>query len=89
MNPLLLKANMDGTLDVFLHGKKQSRDRADYYFFHRNELMREILSDFNELREKYDIICIEGAGSPAEPNLQQRDIANMGLASGKLMRRFC
>lgn len=80
MNPLLLKANMDGTLDVFLHGKKQSRDRADYYFFHRNELMREILSDFNELREKYDIICIEGAGSPAEPNLQQRDIANMGLA---------
>lgn len=80
MNPLLLKSKDNGELTVYLHGRPLEKEQAAYYFTHRQELLREIIRDFNRLRETCDIICIEGAGSPAEPNLQERDVANMGFA---------
>ena len=53
---------------------------AREYFAYKKQLIPEILSAYNILAAKHDIIVIEGAGSPAEINLKQDDIVNMGLA---------
>lgn len=50
------------------------------YFRKKKEYIPAILEAYHKLDEKYDVIVIEGAGSPAEINLKQNDIVNMGLA---------
>jgi len=80
MNPILLKPTTDTGSQVILNGKAVGNMSAREYFKHRKELIPEIMSSYNKLSKKYDIIVIEGAGSPAELNLKKDDIVNMGMA---------
>ena len=54
--------------------------QATEYYTHKEELVPHIVKAYNQLADEYDIIVIEGAGSPAEINLRDQDIVNMGLA---------
>jgi adenosylcobyric acid synthase len=80
MNPVLLKPNTDIGAQVIVHGKVKANLDARAYHDHKPELMEAVLSSHRRLQEKYDMIIVEGAGSPAEINLRDRDIANMGFA---------
>lgn len=79
MNPFLLKVMPNGGFSAFLHGRKLSEEESEFYRSDRTALMEEILTDFRKLESSCDIVILEGAGSPAEPNLMDRDIANMGF----------
>ena len=80
MNPILLKPTTDVGSQVIVNGKVQGNMRAAEYFRKKQEYLPAILQAYQRLDEQYDIIVIEGAGSPAEINLKQEDIVNMGLA---------
>ena len=80
MNPILLKPNSDTGSQVILHGVPVGDMSAREYFARKKSLIPEIMDSFHRLEEQYDVIVIEGAGSPAEINLKQNDIVNMGLA---------
>ena len=80
MNPILLKPTTDSGSQVIVNGEVRGNMRAVDYFRHKKELVPEIIKAYNELEKKYDIIVIEGAGSPAELNLKSDDIVNMGMA---------
>lgn len=80
MNPILLKPTTDVGSQVIVNGKVQGNMRAAEYFRKKQEYLPAILQAYQRLDEQYDIIVIEGAGSPAEINLKQGDIVNMGLA---------
>ena len=80
MNPILLKPSSDMGSQVIVNGKARGHQNASDYFRYRKTLIPEIMSAFDSLAAEYDIIIIEGAGSPAEINLRQDDIVNMGLA---------
>ena len=80
MNPILLKPSSDVGSQVIVNGKVQGQMPAAEYFRHKKQLIPDILAAYNSLAEEYDIIVIEGAGSPAEINLKKDDIVNMGLA---------
>ena len=81
MNPILLKPTTDVGSQVIVHGVHQGNMGAREYFARKKALIPKILKSFGRLEEQYDIIVIEGAGSPAEINLKQDDIVNMGLAA--------
>ena len=80
MNPILLKPTTDVGSQVIVNGEVLGNMRAGEYFKRKNELVPEIMKAYNALSEEYDIIVIEGAGSPAEINLKSDDIVNMGMA---------
>lgn len=80
MNPILLKPTGDKGSQVILNGEVLRDMTAQEYYTCKNELIPHILKSYNSLAEEYDIIVIEGAGSPAEINLKQQDIVNMGMA---------
>ena len=80
MNPILLKPTSDCGSQVIVNGKVLGNMSAREYFQYKKELIGEIKKAYNKLDEEYDIIVIEGAGSPAEINLKQNDIVNMGMA---------
>ena len=80
MNPILLKPNSDMGSQVIVNGSPIGNMPARDYFAFKKTLIPEIKKAFLELSEKADIIVIEGAGSPAEINLKENDIVNMGLA---------
>lgn len=80
MNPILLKPTNDKGSQVILHGEVLGDMTAQDYFKHKQKLIPEIMKAYNELAEAYDIIVLEGAGSPAEINLKKDDIVNMGMA---------
>ena len=80
MNPILLKPTTDVGSQVIVNGRVLGNMRASEYFRRKRELVPEILNAYQSLADEYDIIVIEGAGSPAEINLKQDDIVNMGLA---------
>ncbi|HIV17279.1 MAG TPA: cobyric acid synthase [Candidatus Alectryocaccobium stercorigallinarum] len=80
MNPVLLKPTGDMRSQVIVNGEVVGNMGAREYFSYKKKLMPEILKAFKKLEEKADIIVIEGAGSPAEINLKENDIVNMGLA---------
>ncbi|MBR6404067.1 MAG: cobyric acid synthase [Eubacterium sp.] len=80
MNPILLKPTDDSGSQVIVNGKVIGNMRAREYFEYKKKLIPDILSAIEHLEEKSDIIVIEGAGSPAEINLKQNDIVNMGMA---------
>ncbi len=80
MNPILLKPTTDKGSQVIVNGEVRCDMTASDYFKYKKQLIPEIMSAYNKLREEYDIIVIEGAGSPAEINLKNDDIVNMGMA---------
>lgn len=80
MNPILLKPTSHTGSQVIVHGEVIGNMSAKEYFSYRKELIPEIRKAFRQLSESADIIVIEGAGSPAEINLKENDIVNMGLA---------
>lgn len=80
MNPILLKPSSDTGSQVIVNGVVHSQMKAADYMAHKRELIPEILAAYEGLAAEYDVIVIEGAGSPAEINLRANDIVNMGLA---------
>ena len=80
MNPILLKPTTDVGSQVIVNGVVQGNMRAMEYYKRKREFIPAIMEAYNSLAAEYDIIVIEGAGSPAEINLKQEDIVNMGLA---------
>ncbi|WP_294377788.1 cobyric acid synthase [uncultured Clostridium sp.] len=80
MNPILLKPTSDTGSQVIVNGKVVGDMSAKDYFAQKKRLIPDIMRAFNGLSEENDIIVIEGAGSPAEINLNEDDIVNMGMA---------
>ena len=80
MNPILLKPTSDKGSQVILHGEVKGTMLAKDYFATKHELIPEIKKAYESLAEEFDIIVIEGAGSPCEINLKENDIVNMGMA---------
>jgi len=80
MNPILLKPNSDTGAQVIIHGKAITEMDARAYHAFKKEAMKYVLESHQRLSEQYDLILVEGAGSPAEINLREHDIANMGFA---------
>ncbi|MEM7081109.1 MAG: cobyric acid synthase [Pseudomonadota bacterium] len=79
-NPVLLKPQTDRTAQVVVHGKAVSTSAAADYMRERGALLKPVLHSFTRLADEFDLIIVEGAGSPAEINLRVGDIANMGFA---------
>ncbi|MCF0228930.1 MAG: cobyric acid synthase, partial [Parasporobacterium sp.] len=80
MNPILLKPTTDVGSQVIVNGEVYGNMKAMEYYARKKEFVPDIMKAYNSLADEYDIIVIEGAGSPAEINLRQEDIVNMGLA---------
>lgn len=80
MNPILLKPKSNMGSEVIVNGVSRGHMKAAAYFQYKSQLIPEILKAFQSLAAENDIIVIEGAGSPAEINLRENDIVNMGLA---------
>ncbi|MER5636594.1 cobyric acid synthase [Kitasatospora sp. NPDC002227] len=80
MNPVLLKPGADGRSQVVLLGKAVAEVGALDYRERKPVLLERALECLADLRSRYEVVVCEGAGSPAEINLRDRDIANMGLA---------
>ena len=80
MNPILLKPTSHTGSQVIVNGEVIGNMSAREYFAYKKQLVPDIKKAFQKLEEKADIIVIEGAGSPAEINLKENDIVNMGLA---------
>ena len=80
MNPILLKPSSDVGSQVIVNGEVRGDMPAKEYFRQKKALIPDILRAYNSLVDEFDIIVIEGAGSPAEINLKADDIVNMGLA---------
>ena len=80
MNPILLKPTSNTGSQVILNGKVHANMGASEFYKNKKKFIPYILEAYNKLCESYDVIVIEGAGSPAEINLNENDIVNMGLA---------
>ncbi|KTF11292.1 MULTISPECIES: cobyric acid synthase [Pseudoalteromonas] len=79
-NPILLKPNSDTGAQVIIHGKAISNMEAGKYHDYKKVAMDAVLTSHNRLAKRFDLLLVEGAGSPAEINLRENDIANMGYA---------
>ncbi|MGH1370767.1 MAG: cobyric acid synthase [Cellvibrionaceae bacterium] len=80
MNPVLLKPNSDTGAQVIIHGKAVTNMEAAAYHDYKRVAMDAVLESHSRLCDQYQAVFVEGAGSPAEINLRDRDIANMGFA---------
>ncbi|MCH9829727.1 MAG: cobyric acid synthase [Gammaproteobacteria bacterium] len=80
MNPVLLKPNSDVGAQVIVHGRAVANLDARAYHDYKTVAMQAVLESHMRLSAQYQTIVVEGAGSPAEINLRDRDIANMGFA---------
>ena len=80
MNPILLKPTNDTGSQVIVNGEVLSTMSARDYFKYKKQLVPDIMKAYHALEEQADIIVLEGAGSPAEINLKNDDIVNMGMA---------
>lgn len=80
MNPILLKPNSDMGSQVIVNGEVLGNYSASTYFQMKPKLKPAIEKAFQQLEEQYDMVVLEGAGSPAEINLKEHDIVNMGMA---------
>lgn len=79
-NPVLLKPNSDVGAQVIVHGHAIGNMDAGHYHDYKRVAMDAVLASHRRLAARYEAIIVEGAGSPAEINLRDRDIANMGYA---------
>jgi len=80
MNPVLLKPSSDTGAQVIIHGRVRAEMNARDYHQYKTVAMAAVLESHARLKTQYECIVVEGAGSPAEINLRDRDIANMGFA---------
>ncbi|MFK7976141.1 MAG: cobyric acid synthase [Halioglobus sp.] len=80
MNPILLKPSSDTGAQVIVHGKAISELDARSYHEYKRVAMQAVLESHERLSQQYEYIVVEGAGSPAEINLRENDVANMGFA---------
>ena len=80
MNPILLKPTTDVGSQVIVNGRVQGNMPAMEYYRRKRDFIPTVMEAYESLAREYDIIVIEGAGSPAEINLKTDDIVNMGLA---------
>lgn len=80
MNPVLLKPQTETGAQVIVNGQVFGTMQAKEYGTRKHELLPHVMAAFNRLCEGADLVIVEGAGSPAEINLRQGDIANMGFA---------
>ena len=80
MNPILLKPTNDTGSQVIVNGHVLDTMSARDYFAYKHNLVPDIMRAYNDLASRFDVIVIEGAGSPAEINLKDDDIVNMGMA---------
>ena len=80
MNPVLLKPESDGRSQVIVSGQPLATLPATQYYLHKDDLWGVVTAALERLRQAYDLVLIEGAGSPAELNLRRGDIVNMALA---------
>ncbi len=80
MNPVLLKPNSDTGAQVILQGKALSNMEAIGYDNYKQVALSTVMDSYCRLTTEYDYVMVEGAGSPAEINLRENDIANMGFA---------
>ncbi|MHA2901653.1 cobyric acid synthase [Ralstonia mannitolilytica] len=80
MNPVLLKPNSDTGAQIIIHGQPRCDLDARAYHAYKPTAMAAVLESHARLRAQYELVLAEGAGSPAEINLRDRDIANMGFA---------
>ena len=80
MNPILLKPTNDVGSQVIVNGEVLGTMSARDYFAFKHKLVPDVMKAFHALSAENDIIVIEGAGSPAEVNLKDEDIVNMGMA---------
>ena len=79
-NPILLKPGGDTTSQLVIRGQATDSVTAAEYWSHRNRLLSVVLNELSQLRDEFDAVICEGAGSPAEINLRATDLVNMGLA---------
>lgn len=80
MNPVLLKPSSDTGAQVIIQGKAISNMQAQAFHDYKKVAMQAVLDSHQRLAKQYQVIMVEGAGSPAEINLREGDIANMGFA---------
>jgi adenosylcobyric acid synthase len=80
MNPVLLKPSSDTGAQIIIHGKVRAEMNARDYHQYKTIAMGAVLESHQRLCAQYEAVIVEGAGSPAEINLRDRDIANMGFA---------
>ena len=81
MNPILLKPNSDTGSQVIVNGEVLGDMAAKEYFAFKKNLVPHIMKAYNQLASENQVIVLEGAGSPAEINLKENDIVNMGMAA--------
>ncbi|WP_095505005.1 cobyric acid synthase [Paraferrimonas sedimenticola] len=80
MNPVLLKPNSDVGAQVIVQGKAIGNYQAQEYQALKPKLLKQVVESFESLCDSHQLVLAEGAGSPAEINLREGDIANMGFA---------
>jgi adenosylcobyric acid synthase len=80
MNPVLLKPQADRTSQLIVHGKVRGTLGSANFREGRRSLLAEVMESYGRLGARCDLVIVEGAGSPAEINLRDGDIANMGFA---------
>jgi adenosylcobyric acid synthase len=79
-NPVLLKPTSDRHAQIVIHGKPVADLDAQAYHDYKTVAMRAVMESWQRLTQEFAVVIVEGAGSPAEINLRDRDIANMGFA---------
>ena len=80
MNPVLLKPETETGAQVIVQGKRTGSMKAEEYGCRKSELLPKVMESFERLIGGADLVIVEGAGSPAETNLREGDVANMGFA---------
>ncbi len=80
MNPILLKPEADQRSQIIVRGQVWRTLPAREYYRHKSELWQTVTTSLDTLRAQYDLVIMEGAGSPAELNLKRGDIVNMAVA---------
>ena len=80
MNPVLLKPSSDVDAQIIIQGKVCADMDARSYHEYKPRALAAVLESYRRLQAQYDCVLVEGAGSPAEINLRDGDIANMGFA---------
>jgi adenosylcobyric acid synthase len=81
MNPILLKPENETGAQVIVQGQRHATLTAREFFKQRLQYLPHIIDSYQKLAKEYDLILVEGAGSPAETNLRNGDLANMGFAT--------
>ena len=79
-NPILLKPTGNKTSQIIINGEVYGNMTASEYFTEKHKFIKYVKESYESLNKEYDIIVIEGAGSPAEINLNYKDFVNMGMA---------